>query len=201
MGGAHEKGAPLIFFLGLSISDGFFDSEMEGFDLRDQTPLYHHTDSYAQEHGELDRYHASYQANIACKEAIEQAIADSYRDNRLNIACVDQVLEHFGYERMLYVLANTVRQKEQDGRISHDNRAWARTVPVTPAPDGLGGDRNRYFIVDKCNTGLMDLFLTQARKAYALGQEKRPSVRESLNKNAGQQAGTDRAEHKKAQER
>ena len=54
---------------------------MEGFDLRDQTPLYHHTDSYAQEHGELDRYHASYQANIACKEAIEQAIAHNNADN------------------------------------------------------------------------------------------------------------------------
>ncbi len=174
---------------------------MEGFDLRDQTPLYHHTDSYAQEHGELDRYHASYQANIACKEAIEQAIADNYGDNRLNTACVDQVLEQFGYERMLYVLANTVQQKEQDGRISHDNRAWAGTVPVIPAPDGFGGDRNRYFIVDKCNTGLMDLFLTQARKAYALEQEKRPSVRESLNKNVGQQAGTDRPKTRRAQER
>lgn len=201
MGGARETGAPLIFFLGLSIAGGFFDSEMEGFDLRDQTPLYHHTDSYAQEHGELDRYHASYQANIACKEAIEQAIADNYGDNRLNVACVDQVLEQFGYERMLYVLANTVQQKEHDGRISHDNRAWARTVPVTSAPDGFGGDRNRYFIVDKCNTGLMDLFLTQARKSYALEQEKRPSVRESLNKNARQQAGTDRPKPKKAQER
>lgn len=174
---------------------------MEGFDLRDQTPLYHHTGSYAQEHGELDRYHASYQANIACKEAIEQAIADNYRDNRLNTACVDQVLEQFGYERMLYVLANTVQQKEQDGRISHDNRAWAKTVPVTPALDGPCGDRNRYFIVDKCNAGLMDLFLTQARKAYALEQEKRPSVRESLNKNAGQQAGTDRGKTQRAQER
>lgn len=201
MGGARETGAPLIFFLGLSIAGGFFDSEMEGFDLRDQTPLYHHTDSYAQEHGELERYHASYQANIACKEAIEQAIADNYGDNRLNVACVDQVLEQFGYERMLYVLANTVQQKEQDGRISHDNRAWARTVPVTSAPDGFGGDRNRYFIVDKCNAGLMDLFLTQARKEYALEQGKRPSVRESLNKNAGQQAGTDRPKPKKAQER
>lgn len=188
-------------FLGLSIPDGLFDSEMEGFDLRDQTPLYHHTGSYAQKHGELDRYHASYQANIACKEAIEQAIADNYRDNRLNTACVDQVLEQFGYERMLYVLANTVQQKEQDGRISHDNRAWAKMVPVTPALDGPCGDRNRYFIVDKCNAGLMDLFLTQARKAYALEQEKRPSVRESLNKNAGQQAGTDRGKTQRAQER
>lgn len=169
--------------------------------MRDQTPLYHHTGSYAQEHGELDRYHTSYQANIACKEAIEQAIADNYRDNRLNTACVDQVLEQFGYERMLYVLANTVQQKEQDGRISHDNRAWAKTVPVTPALDGPCGDRNRYFIVDKCNVGLMDLFLTQARKAYALEQEKRPSVRESLNKNARQQAGTDRRKTQRTQER
>ena len=94
-----------------------------------------------------------------------------------------------------------MQQKEQDGRISHDNRVCAGTVGVTPAPDGYGGDRNRYFIVDKCNTGLMDLFLTQARKAYALEQGERPSVWESLNKNAGQQAGTDRPKPRRAQER
>ena len=64
-----------------------------------------------------------------------------------------------------------------------------------------GGDRNRYFIVDKCNTGLMDLFLTQARKAYVLEQGARTSVRESLNKNAGQQTNADRPKPKKAQER
>ena len=89
--------------------------------MKDTTPIYFHSATYAHEHGELDQYRASHKANIACKEAIEQAIADNYRDNRLGSACVQQVLQQFDYGRIFYVLANTVRQKDYDGRISRDS--------------------------------------------------------------------------------
>ena len=35
----------------------------------------------------------------------------------------------FGMDRTLYVLANTVRHKDWDGRISHDNKASLRHCP------------------------------------------------------------------------
>ena len=159
-----------------------------GISLKDTTPIYFHSATYAHEHGELDQYRASHKANIACKEAIEQAIADNYRDNRLGPACVQQVLQQFDYGRIFYVLANTVRQKDHDGRISRDNKAWAQTVPVCEDKDGFGYDRNVYFVVDRCNPGLTDLFLSQARRECTPVQEQKPSVRDSLNKNAGQQA-------------
>ena len=66
--------------------------------MKDTTQLYIYPASYAREHGELEQYRASYKANIACKEAIEQAIADHYRDNRLGTEAVHQVLEQFGYD-------------------------------------------------------------------------------------------------------
>ena len=110
--------------------------------MKDTTQLYIYPASYVREHGELEQYRASYKANIACKEAIEQAIADHYRDNHLGTEAVHQVLEEFGYDRMFYVLANTVRQKDWDGRISRDNKAWAKTIPVYENPDGFGQDRN-----------------------------------------------------------
>ena len=131
--------------------------------MKDTTPIYFHSATYAHEHGELDQYRASHKANIACKEAIEQAIADNYRDNRLGPACVQQVLQQFDPGRIFYVLANTVRQKEHDGRISRDNKAWAQTIPVCEDKDGFGYDRNISFVVDRSHPGLMDLFLTQAR--------------------------------------
>ena len=169
--------------------------------MKDTTPIYFHSAAYAHEHGELDQYRASHKANIACKEAIEQAIADNYRDNRLGSACLQQVLQQFDYDRIFYVLANTVRQKEHDGRISRDNKAWAQTIPVCEDKDGFGYDWNVYFVVDRSHTGLMDLFLTQARRECALTQEK-PSVRNSLNKNVGQQAAhSDKTKMKKEQER
>ena len=83
------------------------------------TPVYRHDAAYAREHDELPLYRESYQANIACKEAIEKAIADNYGNNRLNSQAVMETLSaEFSMERIQYVLANTVQQKKEDGRIS-----------------------------------------------------------------------------------
>ena len=65
-------------------------------------PVYKHPASYAREHDELAAYRASNQANAACKEAIEAAIRDHYRDNRLDAAAVDQVVQQFGYRKAGY---------------------------------------------------------------------------------------------------
>src|SRR5699024_4349256 len=119
--------------------------------------------------------------NIACKEAIEAAISENYRDNRLDGAAVGQVTEQFGYDRMLYVLANTVQQKEWDGRFSRANKAWAGTVEVLPNPDSFGSDRNLEFVVDS-HPGLTDLFLTLAKREYLLTQ---PLTPEDIQAEAG----------------
>ena len=134
-------------------------------DTQRELPLYRHDAAHAREQGDLDLYRASRRAHIACKEAIETAIADNYRDNRLDRDAVPQVIEQFGYTRTLYVLANTVQQKDWDGRLSPANKAWAKTVDIPPNPDGFGGERNLDFVVNS-DTGLVDLFLTQARQDY-----------------------------------
>lgn len=126
-----------------------FKPLIAGIILKEQTSFYTYPGRYASEHGELEQYRASYRANISCKEVIEHSITAHYGNNRLDPACVKQVVEQFGHERVFYVLANTVRQKDFDGRISHDNKAWAKTIPVCEDPDGFGGDRNVYFVVDR----------------------------------------------------
>ena len=105
-------------------------------------PVYKHTAAYAREHNELAAYRASNQANTACKEAIETAIRDHYRDNRLDTAAVDQVVQQFGYDRAFYVLAITVCQADWDRRYSPDNRAWANAMSIPANPDAWGTDRN-----------------------------------------------------------
>ena len=140
-------------------------------------PVYPHSAAYASEHGEMAQYRASLQASLACKEAIEQAINAHYGDNRLNTeAAVKEVLEQFGPERMQVILANTVLKKEHDGRISRDNKAWAKTIPM---PEDGGDPRHSYvLVVDKVNPGLTDLFLKQARKV--LQAPEKGSVLEKL---------------------
>ena len=146
-----------------------------------ETSVYRYPASYAQEHGELEQYRASSRANIACKEAIEAAIREYYDGNSLDSQAAAQVVEAFGLDRTLYVLANTVQQKDWDGRISPGNKAWAKTIPIQKNPDAWGADRNASFVVDS-HPGLTNLFLSTVRQENCQKQEQahKPSVRAKL---------------------
>lgn len=160
-------------------------------------PIYLNSAAYAQEHGEDEQYRASHRANIECREAIEQAISDHYGDNRLDTASAfAQVLERFGEERMKFVLATTIREKQHDGRISRAHKDWAQTIPTSE-------DRQRfYFVVDKCNPGLVDLFVTRARKEFDREEgEKKPSVLGKLQQQQTAAPKPPAPGKKKAQER
>ena len=140
-------------------------------------PLYPHSAAYASEHGEMAQYNRSYQANSACKEAIEQAISAHYAENRLNTeAAVKDVLEKFGTERVQFILANTIQHKNHDGRISQDNKSWAKTIPM---PEDSDASRHcAYLVVDGVNPGLTDLFTRQARKT--MQEQQKSSVLQKL---------------------
>lgn len=148
-----------------------------------ETPVYPYPASYAQEHMELEQYRASQKVNIACKEAIEAAIREHYHDNRLDSEAAAQVINAFGLERTLFVLANTLKQKDWDGRFSQDNKAWATTIPIQANPDAWGTERNCQFVVGS-HPGLTDIFLTTVRRESCQQKEAnksaRPSVRAKL---------------------
>lgn len=122
------------------------------------------------EHDEIPLYRESMQANIACKEAIEAAVRKHYNDNCLSGEAAKDAVQEFGFERTMYVLANTVRRKDWDGRISQNNKDWARTIPVYEDLNGFGQDGRDYFVVDQCHTGLTNLFINQVRHDYLLSQ-------------------------------
>ncbi len=131
----------------------------------DKTPIYKESFQYAYQHGEETRHIASHTANIGCKAAIEQAIADHYSDNRLNtVAAVHDVVKRFGYERMLYVLANTMQDMVEEHRVSRANKDWARTIPVAFE----SGKRDVSYLITRCHPGLLDMFVTAARHEYLL---------------------------------
>ena len=130
-------------------------------------PVYRFPAEHARENGELELYRAFNKARAACKEAIEKAISEHYCDNVLHREAVAQVAEQFGQERMLYVLAATVRHFDYDGRISRDNKRWANTIPVYENKDGMDSDRSVQFVVCS-HPGLTDLFLTGARREQPL---------------------------------
>ena len=141
------------------------------------TPIYPHSAAYASEHGEMAQYNRSYQANSACKEAIEQAISAHYAENRLDTeAAIKDVLEKFGTERVQFILANTIQRKNYDGRISQDNKAWAKTIPMLE--DSGASRHSDYLVVDQVNPGLTDLFTRQFRKVAQ--EQQKSSVLQKL---------------------
>ena len=146
-----------------------------------EVPVYRHPGSYAREHGQLTEYRDSFRINRACKDAIEQTIADKYADNRLAKDAAAGVVERFGIERVEYVLANTIRMVEWDGRYSNENKAWAKSVGVVRDVDSRNFDRNLEFRVTHSHPGLVNLFTNQVRRLSAERGQDRPSVVDRLH--------------------
>ena len=139
---------------------------------KNDTAVYLHTAAYAKEHNELPQYRKSLQANIACKEAIEKAVGENYHGWSVDTkTAAVQVMAQFPVERIRYVLAATVQQKSWDGRISYDNKAWAKGISVAD-------EQNRcWSVVDQCHPRLTDLFVKRFREET----EKKPSIMEKLS--------------------
>lgn len=75
-------------------------------------------------------YRMSRCVNDLCAQEIDEAVTTGWDGMQIAPNAVKQVLERFGPERVSYVLANTLQQKEKDGRFSGANRSWAGTVPM-----------------------------------------------------------------------
>ena len=88
----------------------------------------------------------------------------------------------FGLPRTAFVLVNTIREKEWDGRISQDNKAWAKRVPIYPDVDAFGQNKRLKYVVG-CHPGLTDIFVNILRREYRqqdLTQPTKASVMEKL---------------------
>ena len=145
--------------------------------------VYYHTAGYARENGELDAYRASRKENIACREAVEQAIKENFDGMHLKQGAVGPVMEAFGAERVAYVLASTVKYMEYDGRFSRSNKSWAHTVQGLRDDDGQNRDAECDFVVGS-HPGVLDLFINLARE-YISGLEKAETGKDEVETEKG----------------
>ena len=97
-----------------------------------EVPVYPYSQAEANRLGEIKLWRDSYRANIGCKEAIEQSIRASFDGMHLAEKCLDEVIERFGYKRMSFVLANTLKEKDFDGRFHEHNKEWAKQFYIPP---------------------------------------------------------------------
>lgn len=123
-----------------------------------------------------------------------------YANNCMDALASQQVVHEFGFDRTLYVLANTIQFKDWDGRFSQDNKAWARTVQVAGGDEGIRDHRWK-FVVDKSHPGLTDMFTSMVRHDQVLAKEQRASVREMLKAQPRKNSPNNSANLSKGQER
>lgn len=124
-------------------------------------PLYPWSCKEASRLNEGEEWLKSYQENCACARAIELAIKDGYANNRLNTDCAKDVVEKYGFDRVNWVLANTIQDSMHDGRYCADNRQWARPFFIPHEEYNL---HHNFFV--NAHPGLVDIFTNQARKLW-----------------------------------
>lgn len=127
--------------------------------------VYPYSHEYAKDSGDLELCKASQKQNIACKKAIESTIRGNFDGYHLNADAAKAVISEYGFDRVNFVLANTVQQKDYDGRFSDENKAWAKELFILPDKLGTNVDRRQDFVVES-HPAVLDGFINQARKAY-----------------------------------
>lgn len=144
-------------------------------------PLYPHSYETAKKNGrqEMDAYQASHSANIQCAAEIKEAIDSHYDGAYLAQGCENEIIEKYGFERVNFVLAYNIQQKEYDERISRENKEWASEYHIENDMIDTYSPRNRYII--HTHNGLLDIFTNRVRKAQQLFSDMSQTVTESEN--------------------
>ena len=161
---------PEMFFM--------LDGEIQAIPYNDPSkfPLYEKSFAEARDREEISAFRLSSRADNMCKTAIEAAINDNYSECRLNPEGAKKVVENFGLDRVKKILALTCIVKDYDGRISPENKAWAKTVRPNDVKDKI----DLSLVVDGVNPGLTDIFVRQVKRIETERSEKKPSVLKKL---------------------
>lgn len=101
----------------------------------------------------------SYSENCRCAREIEQAINDNFDGKSLNGECVKPIIEKYGFNRVLWVLAATLKEQKHDGRFSKENKDWSDIfyIPEEKA-------RRDYRV--KSHPAVMDGFINRVREEW-----------------------------------
>lgn len=108
---------------------------------------------------ELEKVQAKMERDtkIACKDAIDRAIAENFDGYRLPKGTAEGVIKEYGMERVAYVLANTVMHRRQEERISSENKEWAASIE----PYAMYENRD---MVAASHPAILNGFINQTRK-------------------------------------
>ena len=114
-------------------------------------------EAYAQYRVEQAQAKMEHETKVACKNAIEKAIAEKFDGYRLPKDTAEGVIQEYGSERVSYVLANSVMHKREDGRFSPENKEWAKAI------EPYAMVKNEDMVVDS-HPAILNGFINQTRR-------------------------------------
>lgn len=132
--------------------------------MKDNKSVYPYSINEAKKCNAINEWRESHQLNVACRKAIEKTIADNFDGMHLNREAAMFVISEYGYDRLMWVLANTLKHLKGDGRFSKSNCEWAETIFI-PHTKGGNYDSSYDFIVNS-HPAVLDGFVRQTLDQY-----------------------------------
>ena len=139
----------------------------------------------AESRGEVDKWRKSLRLNQDCRDALVAAMRQGYDGYTASSIDVKPVAEQFGYERILWVLANTINHHKGDGRISRAIIQWAENMGI---PDD---HNNSYFFMNE-HPGLIGILADMVQKEADAAKKPRLTLYQRSRDEAVQRNELDR---------
>lgn len=127
--------------------------------MNEHKPLYRFSLSNAKKYGEVELWRESHKENCVCAREIENGISDNYSDNSLDTDFAKNIISKFGFNRVMWVLCNTIQRNNHDGRFSPENKSWAKATFIP-------NDSERWHYEVTSHQGLVNLFTDRVRKEW-----------------------------------
>lgn len=121
--------------------------------------LYKFSKSEAKSNGELKEYRESFNENIFCRDFLDDQLSQKFDGMHLPSECVENAVKEFGYDRTMWVIANTILERDGDSRFRRENREWANKLDI---PEGKGN----YEFALRSHSCKVDILADQVRKMY-----------------------------------
>lgn len=123
-------------------------------------PLYRYSAETAKHNGEIEAWRESQKENIRCRDYLDEQVREKFDGFRLPDECAENAIKEFGYDRTMWVIANTILERKGDGRFSEQNRKWAKSLNISR-------DRHNYEFALNSHSCLVDCLASDIRKLYA----------------------------------
>ena len=127
---------------------------------------------------ELDRLEHGVRLN--CKNAIESTIAEKFDGFILPRNTADAIVNEYGMECAEFVLANTIRHFDYDGRFSLNNKEWAKGIVAENE-----WQNNDLLLIT--HPAVLDGFTNQARRYINVLREKQREAESTVEKSVQEQ--------------